>query len=148
MATVKDNIIEGLTTLAEQTQNMAPAHDGALVLNQVLDAYEGNVEPAEDCALAFPAMAIRPDIRTEALVAVFPSRIIAAWRKGVFKKRTESVVIERDKVTKAAWHVSSKPSTRGATMLEIVAGETHTFALPNGDAKAADLICETIAPTA
>jgi hypothetical protein len=148
MPGVADNMSEGLITFGEKTQNTALVGDGAVVLKQVLDAYESHVGANEKCVLAFPAMVIRPDVRTEALVGVFPTRVIAAWRKGVFKKRTESVVIDRGTITKAQWYVSRKPSTQGATMLEIVAGETHTFALPKGDAKVADLIREAIAPRA
>jgi hypothetical protein len=147
MASVEDNIIEGLTTFGEKTQDVALAKSGAGVLRQVSDAFENNGAASEECVLAFPAMVIRPDVRTEALVAVFPSRVIAAWRKGAFKKRTESVVIDRSRVTDAKWYVSQKASTRGATMLEIVAGETHTFALPKGDARVADLVRETIKPS-
>jgi len=68
MPGVADNMIEGLTTFGEKTQNTALARDGAGVLKQVLDAYEGHVRANEECVLAFPAMVIRPDIRTEALV--------------------------------------------------------------------------------
>jgi len=148
MPTVADNLIEGLVTFSEKTQNIGVARDAGALLRQVLDAYDGTIGPNEECIIAFPAMVIRRDVRTDALVAVFPSRIIAAWRMGTFKKRTECVTINRATITKAEWYVSRKASTQGATLLDITAGETHTFALPKGDAKAADLVRETIAPKA
>ena len=144
MANTHDQITQGLMTYVEKTQDQSVIGEAALLYRSVADAYLSMVQPLEVCELAFPSMIIRSDIRASAFVAIFPTRVIIAWRKGSFRKRTEHVEIQRSKITKANWHVSQKASTRGATLFEIVAGETTTFALPQGATKAADIIKQAL----
>jgi Mce-associated membrane protein len=140
MPRVDEQIVEGLTAFGEVVADAQLARFAALTYKSVADAFDRLVQPDEACVLAFPAMIVRPDIRTQAFVAIFGDRAIVAWRNGVVRKRTEHVVIRFDDVTSAEWDISSRSSTRGATLLKIDAGETSTIALPLGERTFANMV--------
>jgi hypothetical protein len=141
MANVQDSVLAALAKYGDLSSDKADAAFGGGVYRSVADVVDASAPAGEECALAFPAMIIRPDIRDAAFVAVFRTVAIVAWRKGVFKKRTEHVKVRLNEVTSAQWHVSNRPSSRGATLLEISAGgETTTLGLPKGKPPTADLL--------
>ena len=62
-------------------------------IGSVADVVGAAIPAGEDCTLAFPVMIVRPDIRTAAFAAIFQTEAVIAWQPGVFKKKTEHVVI-------------------------------------------------------
>jgi hypothetical protein len=141
MTGVQAGIRDALAKYGDLTNDREDARFGAAVYQSTADVVDAVTPMGEACALAFPAVIVRPDIRTAAFVAIFETKAVVAWRKGVFKKRTEHVVIRLADITSAEWHVSSRPSSRGATVLEInVSSENTTLGLPKDKPETAELI--------
>lgn len=130
MTSTKDNLIEGLLNFAEAGNDIELGKLGGQMLSQVLDGYS-DVAADEECTFAFPSMMISSSKRVESFVAIFPTRVVTAWRAGgMFRKHTERTVIDRSAITNVRVYTGESPGVRGATLLDIDAGATHTFALP------------------
>ncbi len=134
-------IIDGLTNFAEATKDVGDARMGGMVYKSVAEVFRQNVKPGDTCAIAFPSMIVRPDVRTQCFVAITSSHLIVAWKKGLVRKTTESEVIPLNAITDAQWEVSTVASTRGAALMHVQAADRKvTFALPKGRADMANVI--------
>lgn len=141
MTSVQGRVRDALAKYGDLTNDKEDAKFGAGIYQSVADAVDAATPAGEECVLAFPAMIIRPDIRTAAFAAIFETKAVIAWRKGAVKKKTEHVVIRLADITSAKWDVSTRPSHRGATLLEIKVGsETTTLALPKAKPQTANLV--------
>jgi hypothetical protein len=143
MTNIQESILAALAKYGDLSRDTEDATFGEEVYRSVADVVDVAAPAGEECALAFPAMIIRPDVRDVAFAAVFQTKAVIAWRKGMFKKKTEHVVIRLAESTSAKWHVSNRPSSRGATLLEIKAdGESTTLGLPKAKPQTANLLRE------
>jgi len=139
-------IIEGITNYVQLSGDQSDVQEAAKVYKAVADVVRSNVAPGEPCKLALPSMVIRPDIRTQCIVAIFESRLIVAWQKGTFRKTSEVEVIPTNAITKAEAAVSTKSSTRGALLMTVEGGTTVTFALPANRTDIGDAIRSALIP--
>jgi len=142
-----DVIVDGLTTYVQLSGDKKDAELGGYIYKTVADAFRSHLSAGDTCALAFPSMIIRPDIRTQCFVAVLDSDVVVAWKKGVIRKTLETEVIPRARITSADVETGSSGATRGATMLTIKAGETVTLALPKGRKDLWAAIRQAVLPT-
>ena len=67
----------------------------AMALREVRDVFVENISADNTCTFAFPSMVLLPAIRVECFVAILNDRVIVAWRKGLFRKKTVSRVIPK-----------------------------------------------------
>jgi hypothetical protein len=125
-----DLVAEGLVTLGEATQNLDLVRAGKFFYTDVEGAFRAKLKPDEPCLLAMPSILVKPDMRPPCFVAVQPSQVIIAWRKGLFRKTTFTEVIPQSKVTDVRYGRGQTSATRNAFVLTVVAGEETTFALP------------------
>ena len=94
----------------------APAEFRAL-LADLCSELQRIVKSDDTCSLAFGSMVIRPDVRTGCLVVILQDRVLAVWKKGLFKKVVQSVVVSRSSIHNAeqarplpAWGLPSASS--------------------------------------
>jgi hypothetical protein len=135
-------IIDGLMRFSEAMNDLQMGKAGGMVYASVKEAVRPRLGEGTACAIAFPSMIIRPDIRTECFVAVLSSEVIVAWKKGLFRKTVESEVIPRSSIVDATVGAGTSASTRGATLLTIrtKGDRSVTVALPKGKPEVATLI--------
>lgn len=132
MPVADDVIAEGLTNYVQISGDQREIQMGAGLYRSLAQAFRDHIFDRDSCSLAFPSMIIRPDIRTSCFVAILDSKVVVAWKKGVFKKVIESEPIPKNRISSAEVETSSSGAMRGATLMKITAGETTTFALPKG----------------
>lgn len=107
---------------------------GALEFNMLVKDLGSDLQKlinsTDTCSLAFGSMIIRSDIRTGCVVAVLQDRVIAAWKKGLFKKTVQHVSIPRSAIVSAA----SSPDPRLGRNVRVfkikTASDELVFALP------------------
>jgi len=92
---------------------------------------EGLVVDGDVCTLCFTSMIIKPDVRTECLVAVMGDRLLLFWEQGLFKKKVLSERVPLSSVSDVSYGAGGTSATRGAQVVTV----THTsgrtqFALP------------------
>jgi hypothetical protein len=126
---VDDAVSDGLTNYVNLAEDHSAVQEGAQAYRAVAETIRQNVAPGEGCSLAFPSMIIRLDVRTQCFVVVTDSKVVVAWKKGLFKKAGQSEVILRSELI--GTDVESTPA--GITVLKISgAGKTVSVALPKG----------------
>jgi len=118
------------------------------VYRDVKDVFLANIRPGDTCVFAFPSMVVQPEIRVECFVAILPDRVIVAWRKGLFMKKTVSRVIPKHTIRQASWAVSNSYGSQGAALLTIVADETTNIAMPKGKPAVADALVAAVRTSA
>ena len=142
-----DVIIDGLAKYVELSGDQQDVQMGAAVYKSVADAFRSRLSPGVTCALAFPSMIIRPEIRAACFVAILDSEVVIAWKKGTFKKSLQTEIVPKNEITSGDVETSSSGATRGATLMKITAGMTVTFALPKGRPDIWSAIGEAIFPS-
>jgi hypothetical protein len=140
----EDAILEGLSLFGETVQDIPLVRSGAVLYKSLSEVFSANWPVGETCSLAFPAMIIRPEIRTECFVAISTSQVIIAWKKGLLKKTVERKIIPMRSIKEVKNHVGSNSATRGASLVSIVADDEMTFALPNRTPALGELVNRTL----
>lgn len=140
----EDAILEGLSLFGETVQDIPLVRSGAVLYKSLSEAFSAKWPVGETCSLAFPAMIIRPDIRTECFVAISTSHVIIAWKKGLLKKTVEHKVIPLKSITDVQNHVGSNSATRGASLITISAEDQTTIALPIRNVALGELVKSTL----
>jgi hypothetical protein len=135
-----DIVADGLVNFVNLMRDRSFASVGGQMYALVADLFRAKLQPGDTCPIALPSMIISPDLRVECLVAITSRELIAAWSKGMFRKRVESQSMPRASITDVDWEVSTRASTRGATLLHVTGSETVTFALPQDRPDVADAI--------
>jgi hypothetical protein len=139
---VVDILANGLMNFANATGDRSMMQLATMALRDVRDVFVENIKADGICTFAFPSMVVLPDIRVECFVAILNDRVIVAWRKGLFRKKTVSRVILKHTIKQASWAVVNRPGvTRGGTaLLTIIADETIDIALPKDKPAVANAI--------
>jgi hypothetical protein len=139
---VVDILANGLMNFANATGDKSMVELATMALRDVRDVFVENIKADDTCTFAFPSMVVLPDIRVECFVAILNDRVIVAWRKGLFRKKTVSRVIPKHTIKQASWAVVNRPGvTRGgAALLTIIADETIDIALPQDKPAVANAI--------
>jgi hypothetical protein len=130
----QDKVGEGIENFGLATQDRDLIGLSVHVYQRLAEVFRTHLLPAEPCSMAFVSMIIRPDLRTECFLAMQPSRIVIAWKEGVFRKRLQSLVIDPMLVT----DVSYGPGTgvaRNAYLLKIREKAETVVTLPVDQAR-------------
>jgi len=136
-------VIDGMTCYVNLSEDSSAIQSGAQTYKPLAGSIRPHITQGVSCALAFPSMIIRPDIRTECFVVVLDSEVVIAWNKGLFRKTTQTEVLSRDQIT--AVDVETNPA--GVTLLKIACpGKTVDVALPKGRSDLGKSISEIILP--
>jgi hypothetical protein len=153
MAQTGDNqalnvIARGLENFVNTTKDKTDMELAGYVLRDTKEVFIENTRPGDTCLLAFPSMVILPEIRVECFVAVLADRVIAAWRKGLVFKKTDSRVIPKHTIQKVSWAMVNRPGvTRGKSpMLTIITNNDRPieFAMPKDKPAVADMVVAAI----
>lgn len=143
-----DTIADGLAVFALSTNDDSVTERGAAAYRRVYRAVREQMRPGDTCRLALPSMIVTPDLRNACFVIVLQDRVLVAYERGLFRSKTESLVIPIPTVTDVRDHTASTAGLRGAALLTICGEPSVTIALPAGTArKAAGIIREVLQPT-
>lgn len=127
----KDVIVDGLTEYGTRYNDLEGASVGGTLVSLMADVMGPHIHPRDACQLAFPTMVVRPEVRTEGLVAIMADRVIIFWTKGLFRSKTDVEVIPRDSITEVTSGWGTNAATRKAKLVTISHnGVTSEFALP------------------
>jgi hypothetical protein len=143
---VVDILANGLMNFVNVTGDKEMMKLATIVLRDVSDVFVAHIKADDICTFAFPSMTIPPDSQAECFVecfvAILNDRVIVAWRRGFFKKKTVILVIGKHTIKQASWAVVNRPGvTRGdAVLLTIIADETIDIALPKDKPAVANAI--------
>jgi hypothetical protein len=133
MSMTDDVIAEGLANYVRMSGDQREIQLGAGLYKALAEAFRVQISDGNSCSLAFSSMIVRPDIRTSCFVAVLDSKVVVAWKKGIFKKVIQCEPIPKNRISSVEVETSSSGATRGATLMKVTAGgTTTTFALPKG----------------
>jgi hypothetical protein len=144
-----DTIADGLAVFALSTDDDSVTERGAAAYRRVYRTVRQQMRPGDTCRLALPAMMVTPDRRNACFVIVLQDRVLVAYERGLFRSRTESLVIPIPTVTEIRRHTGSTAGLRGASLLTIRGEPSATITLPAGTAdEAAGIIREVLQPTA
>ena len=135
-------LANGLMNFVNATGDKSRLEMATIVLRDVKDVFFENIRANDTCMFSFPSMVVLPEIRVECFVAVLNDRVIVAWRKGLFMKKTVSWVIPKHTIKQASWAVVNRPGvTRGGSaLLTIIADDTIEIAMPKDKPAVADAI--------
>ena len=144
-----DTIADGLAVFALSTDDDSVTHAGAAAYRRVYRAVREQMRPGDSCRLALPSTIVTPDRRIACLVIVLQDRVLVAYERGLFRRRTEALVIPIPTVTDIRQPTGSTAGLRGACLLTICGEPSVTIALAARTAgKAAGIIREILQPTA
>jgi hypothetical protein len=137
---LSDIIVDGLTNYAVALSDNDSGRFGAQMYRYVSREVDALIKPDDVCKLAFPSMMIRPDARSEWLVAIFEDRMIVAWQEGFLRKKSRSVVVPFATIAGMRRHSGSSAATRGAVLITVSGTPEVTFALPVNQAQTAEAL--------
>lgn len=69
--------------------------------------------------VATPAMIIRPEIRTDALLVVTDAHVVVAWSKGLFRPKVSHEIIDRSQIDSVSFGAGTTAATRSARVLTL-----------------------------
>lgn len=145
---VSPEIVNGLAEYAVALNDRQAAQFGGMVYKRVARELEALVQGDDKCKLAFPSFLVRPDLRAECFVVILQDRLVIAWKAGVFRKSSGSMVIPFASITSIRREKGTASGTRGAALLVISGSQNATIALPVDKTDAAVAVIRTaIGPT-
>jgi hypothetical protein len=143
-----DTIADGLAVFVLSTDDYSVTESGAAAYRRVYRTVRQQMRPGDTCRLALPSTIVTPDLRKACFVIVLQDRVLVAYERGLFRSKTESLVIPIPTVAEIRQHTGSTAGLRGVSLLTICGEPSVTIALPAGTAgRAAGIIREILQPT-
>ena len=123
-------IVDGITAYAAAINDQSVAEGGVLAYRLLAREIRQVMRPGDTCRLALSSTIVTPDVRVGCFVIVLQDRILIAFRRGMFRKTSETVVIPISSITGVRSESGTSIATLGTQLLTIFGEPSVTIALP------------------
>jgi hypothetical protein len=123
-------IADGITAYATAVNDHSVAEGGALAYRLLAREIRQLMRPGDTCRLALPSIIMTANIRVGCFVIVLQDRVLIAYKRGTFRKTSETIVIPISTITDVYAEPGNTLATLGTHLLTIIGTPTATIALP------------------